>query len=382
MTMHAAKGLEFDHVYVLGLQSRAHAGRRAGARSSRSPTRCCTEALPPDTRGRPRRRDAPPAARGDDARAASGSCSPTPARTDRGARAAAVAVRRGGARRARRASGRSARRSCSARPRRCTSTFRLLRDELLDDRLAGRRRASASCASTPTSTSPTRSCATSSCSSSRRCMERTGRGQAVADALPEVNARLLQAATAEQREIFQTSRARRRTCSTPSATRGRARAARRRRATSRRSSRSCPRRGDGPAAQRLGHRDLPDVPAEVQVRARLPDPERADDEPALRDPRPPGARALPRRARGRGRSTSCSGCSRRAGGAAASATREEERQLRGKADAALRRYHERFRAEDAEPVWFEKRVHVPARAAHCCAAASTASTGCPTAATS
>jgi DNA helicase-2/ATP-dependent DNA helicase PcrA len=33
---------------------------------------------------------------------------------------------------------------------------------------------------------------------------------------------------------------------------------------------------------------------------------------------------------------------------------EEERQLRGKAAAALTRYHERFQAEDSEPVWFER----------------------------
>jgi DNA helicase-2/ATP-dependent DNA helicase PcrA len=33
---------------------------------------------------------------------------------------------------------------------------------------------------------------------------------------------------------------------------------------------------------------------------------------------------------------------------------EEERQLRGKAAAALTRYHERFRSEEAEPVWFER----------------------------
>jgi DNA helicase-2/ATP-dependent DNA helicase PcrA len=35
-------------------------------------------------------------------------------------------------------------------------------------------------------------------------------------------------------------------------------------------------------------------------------------------------------------------------------TSEEERQLRGKADAALRRYHERFEQSDARPVWFER----------------------------
>jgi len=33
---------------------------------------------------------------------------------------------------------------------------------------------------------------------------------------------------------------------------------------------------------------------------------------------------------------------------------EEERQLRGKATAALERYHERFRSDPAEPMWFER----------------------------
>ncbi len=33
---------------------------------------------------------------------------------------------------------------------------------------------------------------------------------------------------------------------------------------------------------------------------------------------------------------------------------EEERQLRGKATASLSRYHERFQSEDAQPVWFER----------------------------
>ena len=54
-----------------------------------------------------------------------------PQRTDRGAAAAAVAVRRGGARWRSAASGRSARRSCSGPAETLQSTFRLLRDELL-----------------------------------------------------------------------------------------------------------------------------------------------------------------------------------------------------------------------------------------------------------
>lgn len=33
---------------------------------------------------------------------------------------------------------------------------------------------------------------------------------------------------------------------------------------------------------------------------------------------------------------------------------EEERQLRGKAAAALERYYQRFQSEEAEPMWFER----------------------------
>ena len=47
----------------------------------------------------------------------------------------------------------------------------------------------------------------------------------------------------------------------------------------------------------LGHRHLPDLPAQVQVRARLPDPAGADHQPALRDRHAPGAGALPHRGR-------------------------------------------------------------------------------------
>ena len=81
------------------------------------------------------------------------------------------------------------------------------------------------------------------------------------------------------------------------------------------------RRRDRPV--RLRHRHVPDVPAEVQVRARIPDPAGADDPPAVRDRRAPGARALPRAGPGTSslaRWPSCSGCSTRAGGAADSAT--------------------------------------------------------------
>ena len=144
-----------------------------------------------------------------------------------------------------------------------------------------------------------------------------------------------------------------------------------------------PRRGDGLLLSRLGHRDLPDVPAEVQVRARLPDPERADAQPALRDPRPPGARALPRRRRAGARSLpellGLLDAGWRRGGFGDS---DEERQLRAKATQALPRYHERFAGRGRPSRCGSRAPSSSGSGRTCCAAAWTASTGCPTAATS
>ena len=61
---------------------------------------------------------------------------------------------------------------------------------------------------------------------------------------------------------------------------------------------------------------------------------------------------------------------------------DEERQLHAKATHALQRYHERFRDRGRRAGVVRAGVPVPPRPAHRCAAASTASTGCPTAATS
>ena len=56
---------------------------------------------------------------------------------------------------------------------------------------------------------------------------------------------------------------------------------------------------------------------------------------------------------------------------------DEERQLRGKAAAALARYHERAQSDDAQPGLVRAPVQLQARARTCCAGASTASTACP-----
>ena len=117
----------------------------------------------------------------------------------------------------------------------------------------------------------------------------------------------------------------------------------------------------------LRHRPLPDLPAEVQVRPRLRDPAGADDQPALRDPHPPGAGALPRRgdrappreARSRWRPRPAglerllslfeAGWRRQGFGAS-----DDELQYRDRAVAALARYQERNARSESQPVWLER----------------------------
>ena len=113
----------------------------------------------------------------------------------------------------------------------------------------------------------------------------------VADALAQVNAVLALATTAQQREVLETSPLDELILAAERDVRSRAAAIARARRAVARGVPAAPRRG--PRAERVGHRHLPDLPAEVQVRARLPDPERADAEPAVRHRRAPGARALP-----------------------------------------------------------------------------------------
>ena len=179
-------------------------------------------------------------------------------------------------------------------------------------------------------------------------------GQSLAEAVRDVNSRILQAVTAEQREIYTSSAL------------GRLSARRRARRAAAGAGGGGARRSVGrvvPAHARrrgravgLGHRHVPDLPLEIQVRAGVPDPAGADDPPAVRDRRAPGARAVPRGRRGRRQASlpellGLLDASWRRGGFGES---EEERQLRGKAAAALTRYHTRFQSEEAEPMWFER----------------------------
>ena len=118
MTMHAAKGLEFDHVYVLGLM----AARMPGARQRTLepiPDALIKEVLPPDTKAAHVAAMRRLTARRDDARAAAAGARLRRAHRPRRARSRR---RRSPRRRARRwaRSGSRARRSCSGPPRRCS----------------------------------------------------------------------------------------------------------------------------------------------------------------------------------------------------------------------------------------------------------------------
>ena len=124
----AARRARDDDARRQGPRVRARLRARADERAMPGPRRqtlepipdaLLKEAVPPLVARRARRRDAAAAARGDDARARSGSCSPT--------RSAPTAARRSSRRRSPRrrgprsaASGSRARRSCSGPPRRCS----------------------------------------------------------------------------------------------------------------------------------------------------------------------------------------------------------------------------------------------------------------------
>jgi DNA helicase-2/ATP-dependent DNA helicase PcrA len=183
-------------------------------------------------------------------------------------------------------------------------------------------------------------------------LERTKAGeQSVADVLPEVNARLLQAATAEQREILETSALdeylldaeRDETL--------------RQRAIAQRSEPSLepflPRRGDGLVLSASDIETYRTCPLKYKF-ARV---FRIPSEPTINQrfgilvhqvlERYHAAESTP----GLPELLNLLDAGWRRGGFGDS---EEERQLRGKATQALVRYHDRFRDEDAEPVWFER----------------------------
>jgi DNA helicase-2/ATP-dependent DNA helicase PcrA len=353
MTMHAAKGLEFEHVYVLGLMAARMPGPRRRTLEP-IPDALIKEALPPDSKAahaaemrrllhvamtRARRRlvlayaertdrsaEQPPSPFAEEARTALG------------------------------AEWETREEELFGPTETLQSTFRLLRDELLTTvaQVGGRLGELRFDTDLDVSHAVVRYLELLKLAA---LIERTGptTGQSVADALPEVNARLLQAATAEQREIFETSALDEYLQDAERDEKLRQRAVAARSEPSLES--FLPRRGDGLVLSATDIETYRMCPLKYKF-ARV---FRIPSEPTLNQrfgilvhqvleryhsggPAPGRETRLPEL-------LNLLDAGWRRGGFGDS---EEERQLRAKATQALVRYHDRFRDEDAEPVWFER----------------------------
>jgi len=183
-------------------------------------------------------------------------------------------------------------------------------------------------------------------------MERTRAGQSVAEALPEVNARLLQAVTAEQREIFETSALDEYLQDAERDERLRQRAVAQRTEPS--LEQFLPRRGEGLL---LSAGDI-DTYRTCPLKYKFARVFRIPQEPTLNQRFGILVHQVLERFHA-GETPSYSlpdmlnllDAGWRRGGFG---TSEEEKQLRMKAEQALVTYHERFQGEESEPVWFER----------------------------
>jgi DNA helicase-2/ATP-dependent DNA helicase PcrA len=348
MTMHDAKGHEFEHVYVLGLMSARMPGPRRQTLEP-IPDALLKEAVPPLSRAEhaaEMRRLLHVAM----TRARRRLVLAYPERTDRGAaqqpspfvEEARAAV--GGEWEPREE-------ELFGPAETLQSTFRLLRDELLTTvaQVGGRLGELKFDTDLDVSHAVVRYLELIKLAA---LLERTRSGEmSVDEALPEVNIRLLQAATSEQREIFQTSALDDYLLDAERDERLRARAVTARNEPSLEP--FLPRRGDGlllSATDIETYRTCPlkykfarvfRIPSEPtinqrfgilvhQVLERYHAPEASPGLPGLLGLLEAGWRR---------------------GGFGES---EEERQFRAKATQALVRYHDRFAEEPAEPVWFER----------------------------
>jgi DNA helicase-2/ATP-dependent DNA helicase PcrA len=358
MTMHAAKGQDFDHVYVLGLMAARMPGPRRRALEP-IPDARIKEAVPPDSKAAhvaEMRRLLHVAM----TRARHRLVLAFPERSERGALQQPSPF----AEEARHALG------AEWEPREeelfgpaetLQSTFRLLRDELLTtvSTVGGRLGELRFDTDLDVSHAIVRYLELLKLSA---LLERTRAGEmTVADALPEVNARLLQAATSEQREIFDTSALDEYLLDAERDETLRARAVAKRSEPSLES--FLPRRGDGLALSASDietYRTCPlkykfarvfRIPSEPTINQRfgILVHQVLERYHTVASPGPPGAGeggtpGLPEM-------LNLLEAGWRRGGFGDS---EEERQLRAKATQALVRYHDRFHAEDAEPQWFER----------------------------
>jgi DNA helicase II / ATP-dependent DNA helicase PcrA len=345
MTMHAAKGLGFDHVYVIGLMAARIPGPRRRALEP-IPDALIKEAVPPDTKavhaGEMRR-----LLHVAMTRARRRLVLAFPERSERGALQQPSPF----AEEARIAAGcewEDQREELFGPAETLQSTFRMLRDELLTTvaQVGGRLGEMRFDTDLDVSHAVVRYLELLKLSA---LLERS-RDQSVEDALPEVNARLLQAATSEQREIFETSALDEYLLDAERDEKLRSRAVAQRTEPSLES--FLPRRGDGLALSATDIETYRTCPLKYKF-ARV---FRIPSEPTINQ----RFGILVHQVLERYHAAESAGLPAllnlleagwRRGGFGDS---EEERQLRAKATQALVRYHDRFLEEGAEPVWFER----------------------------
>ena len=304
-----------------------------------------------------------------------------PEATDRGAVQHAVAVRRGGARGASAASGRRARRSCSGPAETLQSTFRLLRDELLTDGRAGRRAARrAALRHRPRRLARRR--ALPRAAQARRAARAHARRRAVGRRRAARGQRAAAAgrdrrAARDLRDVARSTS----TCSTPSATSGCARG-RWRRAPSRRWRRSCPAAATGWCLSASDIETYRTCPLKYKF-ARV---FRIPSEPTINQRFGILVHQVLERFHAGGAGVALAARAARAAGGGLAPRRL--RRLRGGApaaregDAGAGPLPRALPGRGRRAGLVRARLPVQARARTCCAGASTASTGCPTAATS
>jgi DNA helicase II / ATP-dependent DNA helicase PcrA len=346
MTMHSAKGLEFDHVYVLGLQSSRMPGARRRALEP-IPDELLGEELPPDdreahaaemrrllhvamTRAR-RRLVLAYAARGERGEAR------TPSPFAEEARAAVHMAWE------------DREEELFGPAESLHAMFRMMREELLDTvaRTAGRLGELRFDTDLDVSHAVVRYMELLKLAA---LLERPTE-QDVVDALPEINARLARAVTPEQREIFETSALDEYLLDAERDARRRAAAVAARDEPSLEA--FLPKRGDGlllSASDVETYRICP-------LRYKFARVFRIPSEPTLAQRFGILVHQVLERFHAGGPSPTLAellgllDAGWRRGGFGDS---EEERQLRDKAGAAMRRYFERFQAEEGEPLWFER----------------------------
>ena len=345
LTLGASGGLEADHVYVVGL----HAGVAMTA-PARIPDSLVSEDLPPNTdeaRGaalaqelyvalsRARTRLVLSFARADDRGAP---LAPLPALESlRGALGAVWQERE---------------EELFGPAETLHSTYRLLRDELLE----GTARAGGRLAELRFDTDLDVSHAVVRYLELLKLAALIARpdGQSVAESLRDVNSRILQAVTAEQREIFESSALDDYLLDSERDARRRAQAMVARDEPSLEP--FLPRRGDGVV---LSATDI-DTYRTCPLKYKFARVFRIPQEPTLHQRFGILVHQVLERYHAAAGDSAPGGLPELLGLLEAGWRRggfgdsEEERQLRGKAASALTRYHERFRSEEAQPVWFER----------------------------